>query len=376
MKRLPILLLLLLLCVGAATAQKLHLYGVAFYNVENLFDTQHDEGKNDHDFLPDGSYQWTTEKYTAKLQNMSRVVSELCTEVGTAKNPVGAAVIGMSEVENRRVLEDLLRQPSLAHRGYKIVHFDGPDRRGIDVALLYNPKAFKLDRALLIPNITASEEKPEEDLGFYTDASGLVQAYSSKNGELRGDTTYITRGFLLVSGLLDGEKMHFIVNHWPSRGATSPARERAGRQVRLLKEALLRYEPESKIIIMGDLNDDPDNLSVSSPEALGAKHEKEQCSATDLYNPWWNTLRKQGIGTLCYNNKWNLFDQIIFTGNMLTGDRSTLQYYGHAVFTRDYLLQTEGRFKGYPKRTTAGGTWLNGYSDHLPTQVFLIKQAK
>lgn len=376
MKRLPILLLLLLLCVGAATAQRLHLYGVAFYNVENLFDTQHDEGKNDHDFLPDGSYQWTTEKYTAKLQNMSRVVSELCTEVGTAKNPVGAAVIGMSEVENRRVLEDLLRQPSLAHRGYKIVHFDGPDRRGIDVALLYNPKAFKLDRALLIPNITASEEKPEEDLGFYTDASGQVQAYSSKNGELRGDTTYITRGFLLVSGLLGGEKMHFIVNHWPSRGATSPARERAGRQVRLLKEALLRYEPESKIIIMGDLNDDPDNLSVSSPEALGAKHEKEQCSATDLYNPWWNTLRKQGIGTLCYNNKWNLFDQIIFTGNMLTGDRSTLQYYGHAVFTRDYLLQTEGRFKGYPKRTTAGGTWLNGYSDHLPTQVFLIKQAK
>lgn len=376
MKRLSILLLFLSLLTGSAIAQKLKLYGVAFYNMENLFDTQHDEGKNDHDFLPDGSYQWTQEKYAAKLHNMAQVVSELCTEVGTVKNPVGAAVVGMSEVENRRVLEDLLKQPTLSGRGYEIVHFDGPDRRGIDVALLYNPKAFKMERALLIPNITASAEKPAEDLGFYTDGTGQVQAYSSKNGELRGDTTYITRGFLLVSGRIDGEKMHFIVNHWPSRGATSPARERAGRQVRLLKEALLKHEPNSKIIIMGDLNDDPDNVSISGAEALGAKHEKEKCGPTDLYNPWWHTLLKRGIGTLCYNNKWNLFDQILLTGNMLTGDRSTLQFYGHAVFTRDYLLQTEGRFKGYPKRTTAGGTWLNGYSDHLPTQVFLIKQAK
>lgn len=375
-KRLSMTLLLLVLLIGGAAAQKLRMYGVAFYNMENLFDTQHDEGKNDYDFLPDGSYQWTEQKYAAKLHNMAQVVSELCTEVGTARNPVGAAIIGMSEVENRRVLEDLLRQPTLAQRGYEIVHIEGPDRRGIDVAMLYNPKAFRLERAMLVPNVTASAEAPNDDLGFYTDAEGRVQAHSAKNGELKGDTTHISRGFLVASGWLGGERMHIIVNHWPSRGATSPARERAGRQVRLLKEALFKQDPESKIIVMGDLNDDPDNVSIAGAEALGAKHDKAACSATDFYNPWWDTLLKRGIGTLCYNNKWNLFDQILLTGNMLTGDRSTLQYYGHAVFTRDYLLQTEGRYKGYPKRTTAGGTWLNGYSDHLPTQVFLIKQVQ
>ena len=372
-----ILLLILAIGVLPASAQKKVLYGVGFYNVENLFDTQHDPGKNDHEFLPTGSYQWTEQKYTAKLRNIAQVLSELCTEFGNKKNPAGAAVIGLSEVENSRALEDLLREPALAARGYRYVHFDGPDRRGIDVALLYNPKAFRLVEAQLIPYIYPTESQPDVDLGFYIDENGRVKGYPYQNGLLRGDTTYITRGFLTVEGYLGGEKFYFIVNHWPSRGAQSPVRERAGYQVRRLKEALLKQDPDARIVIMGDLNDDPGNLSVSSPNALAAKSDKEACASHDLYNPWYDMLYKQGVGTLYYRGKWNLFDQIIFTGNLLQDkDKTRLHLLTNAVFSRDYLLQTEGKYKGAPKRTTAGGTWLNGYSDHLPTQIFLVKNAR
>ena len=371
------LLLVLALGVLPASAQKKVLYGVGFYNVENLFDTQHDAGKNDYEFLPSGSYQWTEQKYAAKLHNIAQVLSELCTEVGTKKNPAGAAVIGLSEVENSHVLDDLLREPALAARGYRYVHFDGPDRRGIDVALLFNPKAFHLVEAQLIPYIYPTESQPDVDLGFYIDEKGRVKGYPYQNGLLRGDTTYITRGFLTVEGYLGDEKFYFIVNHWPSRGAQSPVRERAGYQVRRLKEALLKQDPDARIVIMGDLNDDPGNLSVSSPDALAAKSDKNACAPHDLYNPWYDMLYKQGVGTLYYRGKWNLFDQIIFTGNLLnTADKSRLHLLTNAVFSRDYLLQTEGKYKGAPKRTTAGGTWLNGYSDHLPTQIFLVKNAR
>lgn len=371
------LLLVLALGVLPVSAQKKVLYGVGFYNVENLFDTQHDAGKNDYEFLPSGSYQWTEQKYAAKLHNIAQVLSELCTEVGTKKNPAGAAVIGLSEVENSHVLNDLLREPALAARGYRYVHFDGPDRRGIDVALLYNPKAFHLVEAQLIPYIYPTESQPDVDLGFYIDEKGRVKGYPYQNGLLRGDTTYITRGFLTVEGYLGGEKFYFIVNHWPSRGAQSPVRERAGYQVRRLKEALLKQDPDARIVIMGDLNDDPGNLSVSSPDALAAKSDKNACAPHDLYDPWYDMLYKQGVGTLYYRGKWNLFDQIIFTGNLLnTADKSRLHLLTNAVFSRDYLLQTEGKYKGAPKRTTAGGTWLNGYSDHLPTQIFLVKDAR
>ena len=154
-------------------------------------------------------------------------------------------------------------------------------------------------------------------------------------------------------------------------------RERAGYQVRRLKEALLKQDPDARIVIMGDLNDDPGNLSVSSPDALGAKSDKNACAPHDLYDPWYDMLYKQGVGTLYYRGKWNLFDQIIFTGNLLQDkDKTRLHLLTNAVFSRDYLLQTEGKYKGAPKRTTAGGTWLNGYSDHLPTQIFLVKNAR
>lgn len=339
MKRHLLFALMTFLFVTVYSQEKKYaLYGVGFYNLENLFDTSHDEGKNDYEYLPEGKNKWDDSKYKSKQKNMSEVLSLLATD----KLPMGAAIIGVSEVENRRVLEDLIAQPALADRGYEIIHYEGVDVRGVDCAFLYNPKLFQVETSRLVPYI------PEDN-----------------------DTTYKTRGFLIASGTMGGDKIAFIVNHWPSRAAASPARERAGVQVRALKDSLLQNNPDIKVVIMGDMNDDPMDKSMSV--ALGAKRKAKETGKTDLFNPWWDTLKK-GYGTLMYQGKWNLFDQIVFTGNMLNPDRKTLTYYKHEIFKRDFMFQTEGRYKGYPKRTHAGGVWLNGYSDHLPTVVYFIKE--
>lgn len=336
-----ILSFILITVLTSSNPVRIGMYGIAFYNLENLFDTIHDNGKNDYEFLPDGTNKWGKMKYENKLANMSKVLAELCTD----RLPKGAAIIGVSEIENRRVLEDLLKKPALKDRGYQIIHHEGPDRRGVDCAFFYNPRFFKLESSRLVPYI-------------YPD----------------NDTTYATRGFLLASGKMAGENLHVIVNHWPSRAAVSFYRELGGTQVRAIKDSILAADPDAKVIIMGDLNDDPKDKSVS--DALGAKHKIKDCGNHDLYNPWWDMLYKTGQGTLLYDGKWNLFDQIIFTGNMLGKDRSTLKYYKNEVFLRDYLIQQEGRFKGNPKRTHASGVWLNGYSDHLPAIIYLVKELK
>ena len=330
------------------------MYAVAFYNLENLFDTIHDvimdtidgvpvkiADKNDYEYLPDGTNAWGTMKYKAKLRNMAYALSQLAID----QLPMGPAIIGVSEVENRRVLEDLVAQPELRDRGWKIIHVEGPDRRGVDCAFLYNPKLFKYDHHKLVRYVYPNN-----------------------------DTTHATRGFLIASGKIAGEDVHVIVNHWPSRAAVSFYRELGGQQVRVIKDSLLRENPNAHIIIMGDMNDDPDDKSMAV--ALGAKRKAKDCDKHDLWNPWWDVLRRDGVGTLKYDGLWNLFDQIVFTGNLLGKDRSSLQYYRHEVFNRDFLFQKDGRYKGNPLRTHAGGTWLNGYSDHLPTIVYFVKEVK
>ena len=373
---------------------KIAAYAVGFYNLENLFDTIHAQGKNDFDFLPDGSYKWNTVKYENKLKNMSRVLSEMATD----KVKAGCAVIGISEIENRQVVLDVLKQESLKNRGYKLLHVDSPDRRGVDCGLLYNPRFFTLEDSLYVLYIYPNDSTGERPLGFVQDP----KTNDIKPLPLYGDTTHITRGFLVGIGTMAGEKMAVIVNHWPSRGAQSIARERAGYQVYALKEALLKKYPGIKIIIEGDLNDDPNNKSVVD-ELKAVSEVSDVKDAHSLYNPWYNMLYKVGQGTLLYKGKWNLFDQIILSGNLIVGnpqpDASTsasepaqgkkakkgnknnaaksynqLTYRSHEVFLRDYLIQQDGRYKGSPLRTTAGGTWLNGYSDHLPTIVYLVKE--
>lgn len=348
MKKIFLFVTLLFLFAASSNAQKKYsVYAVGFYNQENLFDTCHDEGKNDYEFLPSGSYKWNGLKYTHKLHNMARVLSEMGTDMLPG---VGCAMIGMSEVENSKVLDALTSQPALKQRGYKYVHIEGPDRRGIDCALLYNPALFKVRNAKLVPYVQ----------------------------ELEKDSNFHTRGFLTVSGTLAGEHVAVIVCHWPSRFSGSFYRESGARQVKAVKDSLLRDDPKCKVMVMGDMNDDPTNKSMH--DILSAKEDIDKVGKNDMYNPWYNILAKQGRGTLTYKGSWNLFDQIVMTPNMLDKsgkkDFSGLTFLKNQIFSRPYLFQEEGKYKGSPKRTTAGGVWLDGYSDHLPVVVYLVKEKR
>lgn len=339
-----LLSVLTMLTAGCPTGEVRTIYaGIAFYNQENLFDTINDPRKNDDEFTPSGSYHWGTLQYTHKLHNMASVLSKLCTD----RVKGGAAFIGLAEVENATVLEDLCEQPELKEKGFKYIHYEGEDRRGIDVAALYNPKMFKPKRSELIP----------------------ARGYRAWSGG------HITRGVLHVEGSLLGENFHFMVNHWPSRGAESPAREFMARLVRELADSIQRVEPDARIVVMGDLNDDPDNKSVT--KALGAQlNRKKVTSGSEFYNPWGDMLRKKGQGTLLYDGIWNLFDQILFTGNLLGEDRSSFKFFKNEIFRPAWITTTEGKMKGAPKRTTSAGVWQDGYSDHFPTQIYLVKELK
>lgn len=356
-KTITFMIAMLLFVVISAMAQerKFQLYGVGFYNLENLFDTCHDEGHNDYQYLPDGQNKWTGLKYTHKLRNMARVLAEM----GTDRHPLGCAVIGVSEVENATCLTDLCNQEPLKARDMQFVHVEGPDQRGVDCALLYNPAMFQVRNVELVPYVYV---RPEDSLKA-------------------------TRGFLTVSGTMAGEHVVVIVNHLPSRYATSFYREEGGRQIREIKDRLQQEDPDVKIIIMGDMNDDPQDKSMA--EALGARRKVKKVEEGGLWNPWWDVLAS-GTGTLQYDGGWNLFDQIILSRslldvrNMKDGKEvelgklncSTLKYYRCQIFTRDYLFQREGRYKGNTLRTHAGGVWLDGYSDHLPTVVYLVKEVQ
>ena len=330
-------LLLLFSCARAAAQREL--YGIGFYNIENLFDTIHDDGKNDYEFLPEGKYKWGTMKYTNKIRNIAALLADM----GSDELPCGMAVVGVCEVENSRVLDDLLAHEALARRGWKYVHAESADKRGIDCALLYNPEMFKPVGSRLVP---------------YTQEGG-------------GNSCKM-RGFLVVTGCLAGEPVHFIVNHWPSRYSEASLRERAALLVRELKDSLMKAVPESKVIIMGDMNDDPDDRSMNA--VLGAVWEKERVKKdSDLYNPWWSILRKEGKGTSRYQDKWNLFDQIVLSGNLIGGGNRGLKLHKAMIFSRAYMFQQSGRYKGVINRTHIGNVWLNGYSDHLPVVVYLEK---
>ncbi len=356
-KYLFLLTALLCLWTSGATAQQrqYQLYGIGFYNLENLFDTCHDEGHNDYEYLPDGRNRWNGLKYEHKLRNMAQVLSEM----GTDRVPIGCAAIGVSEVENAKCLQDLCNQEPLKARNMQFVHIEGPDQRGVDCALVYNPRLFQVDDVKLVPYVYV---KPEDSLRA-------------------------TRGFLTVNGKMAGEHVAIIVNHLPSRFAGSYYREEGGRQLKLVKDSLVADDPNVKIFVMGDMNDDPQDKSMA--EALGARRKIKDVEDGGLWNPWWDVLAS-GTGTLQYDGGWNLFDQIILSKTLLDPrhmksgkpvdlkkvDCTTLKYFSHQVFRRDYLFQREGRYKGNTKRTHAGGVWLDGYSDHLPTVVYVVKESR
>lgn len=327
----PLLALLLLMSMPArGQRQAKDAYAVGFYNLENLFDTIHDAGKRDLDFTPDGRYGWTAERYSVKLSNMAGVIAEM-----------GCAVMGVAEVENEACLKALVAQNPLAGRGLKFCHVEGPDARGIDAALLYDPQLFTPEDVRLEP--------------------------------FASDTAFVTRGFLVVSGKLAGVPLSIIVCHLPSRFNPSPYRESGAIQVRALKDSLLSALPGRGILVMGDMNDDPSDPSMA--QYLRGKKDMAEVKNGDMFNPWWKVL-EGGTGTLYYKGEWNLFDQILLSPSLLSDGAdghggSSLHYAGHEVFSRPYMLHQEGDLEGSPLRTTLAPNAPGGFSDHLPTIIYL-----
>lgn len=346
---------------ASAQEKKFIVHTVAFYNCENLFDTINDPTINDEEYLP--SNDWTSRKYKKKLANLSRVLAE----IGTGENASSPTIIGVSEVENRGVLEDLVKQPLLAGKDYGIVHFNSPDKRGIDVGFLYQKKHFKPTSFKNIPLLVYQKEDDtkKDDGEERTDDKSAVD---SKTRVL------YTRDQLLVTGLLDGEEISVIVNHWPSRAGgekrSSPYREAAAALNKKIIDSLYRINPDAKIITMGDLNDGPYNNSIK--KVLGAKAKKEQVGKQGIYNPM-EEMANKGIGSLAYRDAWDLFDQIIMTEPLIRKDYSSFRFWKAGVYNKAFLTQTTGQYKGYPLRSARGEV---GFSDHFPVYIYLIKQVK
>jgi hypothetical protein len=314
---------------------------IGFYNVENLFDTINDPNIRDDDFTPGGVNRWNTARYHEKLENLAKVIEQM----GQELNPDGPAILGLSEVENLAVLQDLAAQPAIRDRNYQVVYYEGPDPRGMDVAFFYQPKYFRYISSKAYPTI------------------------------LDGRPDFRTRDQLLLTGELLGERMHFIVAHWPSRLGG----ERRSRPLRIAKADIARHiidsiqaaEPGAKVIFMGDLNDNPPDISIR--RHLRSRGSRENIEPDELFNPF-ESLFRRGIGSNAWRDTWSLFDQILVNPGLLGDDYSSFRYFRAEVFNRPFLRQPSGRFQGYPFRSYGGGVYLGGYSDHFPTYVFLIRE--
>ncbi len=344
MKRTILALLVAFAVMGAAAQEQktqYRVYGVAFYNLENLFDTINNNGNYDLEFSPQGARQWDGHKYWSKIHNLAYAISQMKSQT----TPNGPAIIGVSEIENKSVLDDLVNDPQIRAWNLQVVHHDSPDRRGVDVGLLYNPRYFKFE------SVTNH------------------RLYVESNPRLR------TRDQMCVTGMLGNRRVSVIVNHWPSRlggqEQSSYLREAAADLSKHIADSIWAIDPDRGIFVMGDLNDDPDDRSLT--HNLGAVKKPIDAKPHGFYNPWWSILRDRGIGTLAYKGGWNLFDQIVISGNLLkeNSTEDELQYYKSVVHNHDFLIDRQGTRQGYPKRTFSAGAWLDGYSDHFPTEVFL-----
>ena len=316
---------------------------IAFYNMENLFDTVNDTLVFDDARTPEGRDRWTTDRYRQKIVRMTGVIGD----IGYRARVSAPDLIGLCEVENRAVLDDLVRSPELKAFDYRVVHFDSPDERGIDVALLYkptvfSPTAYKSHRLLLL--------SPE------------------------GERDY-TRDQLVVGGLLDGESVCLIVNHWPSRSGgqlrSAPGRKAAATLNRHIIDSVQRTDPDVKFIIMGDLNDNPTDDSLK--KYLKSQGSPDNLAPGDLYNPM-EAIFKKGWGSLAYRDVWSLFDQIILSAEFVGSSAPGYRFWKAGIHNPPYLSTKTGRFRGYPLRTYTGGRYTGGFSDHYPVYVLLVRK--
>ena len=359
MRRLLIMTVSLLLFICSTDAQKKpeRTYVVGFYNLENLFDTYDDPVKNDGEFLPDGKNQWTEAKYWKKVANMAKVIKEM-------KNYNGRyhTLLGVSEIENRLVLEDLVADPQIADANYQIIHYDGPDRRGVDVALLYKPEQFTyLD---------------SESIPYTFEGSSIDFVMSQEEQDY-----FKTRDVLMVHGLIAGEHVAVYVAHLPSHAGdkkgSNQLRDRGGEI--MYNHAMMMQEkyPGIKIICMGDMNDNPTDPSMA--EYLHGKELLEEVGGEDFYSPFIEML-KDGHGSLAYRGVWSIYDLVLVNHSLAHAQEGTLQiqplgkkgYHGH-IFKAKFLTNQKGQYKDTPFRTFSGGAFIGGYSDHYPTFIVIGK---
>ncbi|MBA3830232.1 MAG: endonuclease/exonuclease/phosphatase family protein [Taibaiella sp.] len=343
MKRIAVLVAAVMQLVsltGCAQRYNGNMLAIAFYNCENFFDTRHAAGKMDEEFTPEGKYHYTERIYRQKVHNIATVIQRLAGgETGR-----GASLIGLAEVENDHVLNDLVSEPAIAQRHYKYIWFNGPDERGINIAMLYDPSVFRLIKA--------------DPVHVSLDGTG-------------GKET--TRDVLHAYGVLAGDTVHILVNHWPSRRGKEEESVRkraiAAGVDKSIVSTIFAANRNARIIIMGDLNDNPTDASVK--EVLGTKNNENEVGLQDLYDPM-EALYASGQGTLEYKHKWDLFDQIILSGRWL--HKSKGWHFDKAViFNEDFLVDHYKKMDGYPHRSFAGTHWINGYSDHFPVIVYLKK---
>jgi len=346
-KQIVVFLLILILPSLIFSQKKYDIKTIAFYNLENLFDTENDTLIDDEASPIMEIKENRLEIYQKKLNNMAKVISE----IGEAEAKNSPVILGVAEIENKKVLVDLIETTYLKEKNYNIIHYDSPDLRGIDVGFLYQPTFFR----------------PIHH-----------ETFELKLWEENGMRIY-TRDQLLVSGYLGDELIHIIVNHWPSRRGgeekSRPTREKAAYLNTQIIEQIKLTDPNPKVIIMGDLNDDPINTSLK--EVLKTKAEKDDVKEGDIYNPM-EDMFKRGQNTLVYRDNLNLFDQIMFTSPLLTTtkDFSSYKMYKTSVFNPQYLTTQTGKYKGYPFRSWGYEGFTEGYSDHYPVYIYLIKETK
>ncbi|AGC76221.1 Endonuclease/Exonuclease/phosphatase family protein [Nonlabens dokdonensis] len=335
----------------AQTAKKSKQYKVktvAFYNLENLFDIEDDTSIYDERSpIMEMAEGVRADVYQKKLTSMARVIRK----IGAETSQTAPSIIGVCEVENRKVLEDLVNHPLLIEYDYGIEHYDSPDERGIDTGLLYKKSDFKV---------------------LNSDSKELI-IYNQSTGKRN-----YTRDQLVVTGELDGDKMSFIVNHWPSRGGgelkSRPGRIAAAKLNQKVIDSLHSIDAMSKVFVMGDLNDYPSDESVKV--ALNAQEDRSKVRPQMIYNPYMQ-MGKDGFGTTAYRDAVGIFDQIMFTYPLLNeAKRDGYRYYNAHIFNPSFMTNKAGRYKGYPLRSFADGTFTGGFSDHFPVYVYLVKEIK
>lgn len=330
-----ILLSFLIISSYYTVAQERPIGTIGFYNLENLFDTVNDPEINDEEYLVEGDRQWNEERYQNKLNNMSRVIADMAN---------GPDIVGLCEIENRKVLEDLVQTENLRLKRYQIIHFNSPDYRGIDVGLIYKQ-------------------------GIFTPFDVRTIKFNDPS-----DPEFKTRDILWVKGLYHKDTLHVVVNHWPSRrGGKEDKRILAAEILRRSIDSVQNVNPDAKIVLMGDFNDDPSNKSVK--KVLMADDKEKKLEKGMMFNAAGSTF-KQGYGTLYYRGAWNLFDQIIISQSLLEDNATNYHYIPDSfrVFAADYMQVPKGDDKGAPLRTFSYGVYKNGYSDHYPSIIFIGKK--